>query len=63
MTMCQKYPTHSIFFNSWWFKDVENGNPKCPKYSNLRSDPRSDQRSDFCKVPFTPTNYASDEEK
>ena len=58
---------NSIFLNNWWFKDVKNGNPKCPKYSNLRSDLRfglrSVQRFDFCKVPFTPTNYASDEEK
>ena len=37
MTKCQKYLTYAIFFNSWWFKDVKNDNPKC-------SDPRSESR-------------------
>ena len=42
MTKSPKYPTHAIFLNNWWFKDVKNYNPKY-------SDPR--YTVDFCTVP------------
>ena len=42
MTKSPKYPTHAIFLNNWWFKDVKNDNPKY-------SDPR--YTVDFCTVP------------
>ena len=34
MTKCQKYPTYAIFHYSWWFEDVKNYIPKCPKWSD-----------------------------
>ena len=57
--MPQFFLDNSIFLNSWWFKDVKNGNPKCPKYSNLRFDLRSDKRSNFCTVPTIPVTRES----
>ena len=32
---------HMLYFYRWWFKDIKNDIPKCPKWSDLRSDPRS----------------------
>ena len=40
MTKCRKYPTCAISLNSWYFKDLKNGNPKCLNYFDLRCNSR-----------------------
>ena len=60
ITKWQKYPTYGIFFNSSWFKDIKNDNPKAPKCSDPRSDPsKGRQKKSFLRLDVSPTGNAT----